>query len=246
MTQSRLPALPVRLFRLETDIRLYGLDLSVLSDAALFEACYRAMPEERKQKIDRMRFAEGKRQSLGAGALLSYALTHCGLDDLSYAVTADPNGKPRIEPLYDRFRFNLSHTGDRAFCAVSFSPEGKAREVGCDVEHMTGARYAVAERFFAPEEAAMLLATSNEEAKRDTFFCLWTLKESFIKATGLGFHCPLNSFRLGFGEEGTVSIYQTVTDGRFSFWEKREGDYRYACCVKTDEGAEPEAFEACD
>ena len=51
----------------------------------------------------------------------------------------------------------------------------------------------LADRYFSTEEARQLRATPQSE-QRDFFFQLWTLKESYIKARGMGLAIPLEQF----------------------------------------------------
>jgi 4'-phosphopantetheinyl transferase len=117
----------------------------------------------------------------------------------------DDRGRPHLghqPPGAPDLRFNLSHTHGLVACAVTVG-----REVGVDVEH-TGRRvlHDVPERFFSPREVADLRACSDSE-QHSVFFDYWTLKESYIKARGLGLALPLRHF--SFVLDGTDS--PTVT-----------------------------------
>ncbi len=75
-------------------------------------------------------------------------------------------------------------------CAI-----GLDHDLGLDVERCRRVRDGldIASRFFAPAELALL--RRSEIARRDeTFVRIWTLKEAYIKAVGLGLACPLDSF----------------------------------------------------
>jgi 4'-phosphopantetheinyl transferase len=89
-----------------------------------------------------------------------------------------------------RLRFNLSHTDGMAVCAVALDVD-----VGADVEfsERPGQTVELAESFFAPDEVAALEALPAEH-RRERFFELWTLKESYIKARGAGLSLPLDQF----------------------------------------------------
>lgn len=84
---------------------------------------------------------------------------------------------------------NLSHTDGLVAVAAARTP------VGVDVEdaERRGRTVELADRFFAPAEAKALRALPEAE-QRERFFALWTLKESYIKARGLGLAIPLASF----------------------------------------------------
>jgi 4'-phosphopantetheinyl transferase len=51
----------------------------------------------------------------------------------------------------------------------------------------------LARRFFAPAEAAAVVAAPPEK-QTELFFRFWTLKEAYIKALGTGMYTPLASF----------------------------------------------------
>ena len=81
-----------------------------------------------------------------------------------------------------KLRFNLSHCAGMVVCAFAYG-----REVGIDSEHVNARRRitSIAKRFFTPAESAALLSLP-EEAHALTFSRLWTLKEAYVKARGLG------------------------------------------------------------
>lgn len=226
-----LPELPIECITITESIRLYRMDLAVLEDASLFQHCYEQMPASRRQKIGRMRFDKSKRESLGTGILLCHALTSCGFDADSSPLSENAYGKPLIQSVSDRFRFNLSHTDGCAVCAVCFSPEGEARDIGCDVESVTVLKTGIAERFFAREERGLLVSLTSENEKTDLFFRLWTLKESFIKATGLGFSLPFDRFAVLPQADGSIELRQDTVAGCWSFWDRRDGTRHYAVCT---------------
>jgi 4'-phosphopantetheinyl transferase len=101
-------------------------------------------------------------------------------------------GKPEIASpaSAQSLRFNLTNTDGLVGCAVAFD-----RDVGIDAEAIdrSAAIEEIAEHFFTPAEAATLRALPPDE-RSYRFFEIWTLKESYIKARGLGFNIPLNKF----------------------------------------------------
>lgn len=54
--------------------------------------------------------------------------------------------------------------------------------------------YPILNHYFSAQETAALLALADEASQRQRFFDLWALKESYIKATGLGLAQSLKSF----------------------------------------------------
>ena len=136
--------------------------------------------------------------------------------------------------------FNLSHTRGLIALAVA-----RGRELGVDVENIATRAVSldVAERFFSPTEVAELSCVAPDR-QQDRFFEYWTLKESYIKARGMGLSLPLDRFSFGFPHHGAVSIsidpeLQDHAD-RWSFWQYRpNADYLMALCVERFVDDEP-------
>jgi 4'-phosphopantetheinyl transferase len=101
-------------------------------------------------------------------------------------------GKPEIAgPLEIRnFKFNVSHSGGIA--ALAF---GRCSQLGLDIEKITRTVdfHLIAESHFAPAEVIELRSLVGKDVS-DRFFQIWTLKEAFIKALGVGLSRGLSSF----------------------------------------------------
>jgi 4'-phosphopantetheinyl transferase len=80
-------------------------------------------------------------------------------------------------------------------------------DVGVDVECVDREVDAgeIAARFFAPAEAH-LLAHLDADARRDRFFDLWTLKEAFVKALGVGLSMSLASLAFTVDPAGGITL----------------------------------------
>lgn len=210
---------------------IYIADTDVLEDRELFEKKLLLISPERRAALAKLRFDKDRRLSLGAGLLFNKALAGFGIDAAKACIVRGEHGKPNLKE-YPEVFFNLSHSESRAMCVVSDC------EAGCDVERITGSRIRVAERFFTAEEQNYINAGSAGEEER--FFRIWTLKESFIKATGGGLSVPLNSFTVRVSENEAVLIREGE---QYSFYEPELNDgYRYACCTKGGQIAEPEVI----
>jgi len=192
-----------------------------LENNMLFCSLYAGVSQYRRDKTDRMVFQKDKRLSLGAGALLDYALTCEGIADRE--ITYVRNRKPCLRN--SDIRFNLSHSGNMVFCAVSDT------DVGCDVEQIKNIDMGIAARFFFREEYAAISACPDSERRNDMFFRYWTLKESFMKATGLGFELALDDFCVLIDRDG-ISVKQSVDNRQYYFKEyTAESGYKFAVCL---------------
>lgn len=138
--------------------------------------------EERRARSLRYRFDEDKKRSLLAHVLLNHALLEGGYDiSLPACPVNDPNGKPRLYHKGEEIHFSLSHSGDYAVCAISDIP------VGIDIEKIDTFKPEIANRFFNPSELKYV-------ADAESFYRIWTLKEGYLKAVGMGLKLPLSSF----------------------------------------------------
>ena len=210
-------------------MKIYIADISVLRKRAVFQRLYEGMSEARRRRIDRFRFPKDRCRSLGAGVLLRRALADAGVDEAIFVY--GEHGKPRLagDP---GVHFNLSHAGDRAMCVIS------THRVGCDVERRGRRGTQVAERFFAPEENRRILAAP--ESERDALFTrFWALKESFLKATGLGLTLPLGAFAVDLDGD-RITIRQDVDKNEYRFFELDPADeYQYAVCEQNGPDEQP-------
>jgi 4'-phosphopantetheinyl transferase len=155
--------------------------------------CEAMLSADERARMQRFRFEHDRHMYLVAHALVRVALSrYAACAPAAWTFTAGVHGRPEIAPGTCELplRFNLSHT--RGLVAVAIALE---RDVGVDVEHMYPRSFDldVAGHFFAPAEVAAL-EVLPAAARRDRFFAYWTLKESYIKARGLGLAMPLDRF----------------------------------------------------
>jgi 4'-phosphopantetheinyl transferase len=174
-------------------------------DAARRWEDYRALldaPERERQ--GRLRVAADRRRDLAARALVRTVLSrHVPIPPGAWVFGADANGRPRIvapQPL-PPIEFNIAHSGDLVVLAVA-----TGRALGVDVED-TGRRTdtVALERYFAPREREALIALPPA-VRRQRFFELWTLKESYLKARGVGLRLPLRGVAFEFGAPAAVQL----------------------------------------
>jgi 4'-phosphopantetheinyl transferase len=153
-------------------------------------------------------------------------------------------GRPEIanaNPAARQLRFNVSHTDGLVVVAVT-----TGRDIGIDTESMARtAPLGVAKSFFSPREAHMLWALPSAEQPR-RFWELWTFKESYIKARGMGLSLPLNrfSFELEDASTATATFDPSLGDdpSRWSFWQiLLDTHHLLAICLERRPG-EPTEF----
>lgn len=150
--------------------------------------------EDRRARILRHRHYDDACRSLAGDLLVRYALKKAfGLCDSDLCFGKSPHGKP-ILLSHPEYNFNLSHSGSHIAAGVGPLP------LGVDTEVIRRIDLKLAKRFFAEEEYRYLADLPEDDAQW-TFFRLWTLKESFVKAIGTGLKIPLSAFRFQLAED---------------------------------------------
>lgn len=150
-------------------------------------------PDE-MQRLDRLLTPELKHQFVVTRRSIRTLLSACfpTVSPRDWLFERNPWGRPQVlnPEAKGRVSFNIAHTNGRILIALSGSGE-----VGVDVEKTTRKvrAAALAERYFSDTEAAQLLALPRA-LQRQRFLDLWTLKEAYIKACGMGLAIALRSF----------------------------------------------------
>lgn len=160
------------------------------------------LSEEEHARWQRFRFERHRREYLTTRALIRRALSHylpVAPEDWRFELNA--HGKPRVIPECG-LHFNLSNTPGLVVCLIA-----RGTEVGVDLEPCKQAEKIVelAPQVFSSLELAQLEELRGE-AKLDRALSLWTLKEAYIKARGLGFSLPLQKFSFLFGGEAGIRL----------------------------------------
>lgn len=207
--------------------KIYQMDTKQLENSEVFDNYYKKVSRERRQKIDRFRMAKDKRLSLAAGVLFCQGLKEYGISGKQAQVAVRENGKPYLLD-YPDIHFNISHSEQKVLVVFSDA------EIGCDIEYAAEMKgLELAERFFCKSEYDYIVSREKKE-QTAAFYRLWTLKESFLKATGVGLKLSLNHFRIKMEEE--IQVEQQINKKKYCFKEWREGEYQAAICVPAREG----------
>ena len=174
--------------------------------------------DEREQR-DRLRSLEDRRDYAAAHVLLRQALSRVGpAAPAEWRFVRRAGGKPTLDAAHtgsSALEFGLSHARGLVACVVAHGIS-----VGVDVERarpLTDARQIAVSRF-APDEVRMLdRCTASEMETR--FLELWTLKEAYAKAIGLGLQVSLDSCVFAFERDDELKFSaRTGDEARWQFW----------------------------
>ncbi|MDZ4187849.1 MAG: 4'-phosphopantetheinyl transferase superfamily protein [Hydrogenophaga sp.] len=138
-------------------------------------------------------------------------------------------GRPALWPPAP-LHFNVSHTEGLVVCLVSPDPD-----IGVDTERLARAPdlLALAPTVFAPQELRDLaVLPASEQAHRAVV--LWTLKESYIKARGMGLALPLDGFAFRFDADRVrLEVSSALEDDgdRWQFHTQLLGSHCVSTCL---------------
>ena len=246
---------------------------SDLAEPATEEACAAILDDAERARAARFRFARHRREYLATHALARVALSHVHpLPPHAWSFSVNPYGKPSPIPECG-LRFNQSNSVELAVCLVARPAARPAArpvtgiaaypgaaaaavgaEVGVDVESFARAEEIVplAARVFSAAERAQLDALPAAE-RPDRALSLWTLKEAYIKARGMGLSLPLHGISFIFDgpeamrfENGPQAIRFEVAPGidddpgRWRFCRFDHAGHRIALAVEAVVAPNPE------
>jgi 4'-phosphopantetheinyl transferase len=159
----------------------------------------------------RLRYPHLRRAFTVTRALVRLTLSqYADVDPAAWEFDHAEHGKPRIaKPRGIDLGFSVSHTSSLIAVLVV-----RGAEAGVDVERIDRdfRVESIAQRFFSPAERAALL-NLEEHRRARRFFQLWTAKEAYLKARGLGLLLPLDGFSIAFGSGDRPSIsFHGITD----------------------------------
>ncbi|HET8579692.1 MAG TPA: 4'-phosphopantetheinyl transferase superfamily protein [Nitrospiraceae bacterium] len=196
--------LPDDLFHLNTS-EVHVWQASLLLPDSLFAHLMDFLSAEERARAERFVFQDARARFIAAhGMLRAIVSRYVNEQPERLVVASGPHGKPSLAGLRGaagKVRFNLAHSHDSALIAVA-----RNREVGIDVEGIRDdvESLKLAERFFSPSEFQSLRHLSSDQANR-MFFTLWTCKEAYLKARGIGLSLGLDQFEVRLGPEESIA-----------------------------------------
>jgi 4'-phosphopantetheinyl transferase len=174
---------------------------------------------DERARSARFRHLEDRRTFITAHALTRLALSrhHPAISPSEWTFEIGPWGRPQpTNPDIGKLQVNLSHTSEMAAVVVA-----DAIEIGVDVEYVTPDDwiYETTSTVLSTDESTSLLRL-DEESRRERFFLYWTLKESYIKARGMGISLPLTKISFaGSNSEGVVLDIEPEIDDNPTGWQ---------------------------
>jgi len=187
------------------------------TDGGSGDVLARHLSLEERARRDRFRFDEDRRTYTVAHDLLRRSLSrNADVAPADWQFAVDRHGKPSIKNADGHARalsFNLSSTRGYAACAIAGSGA-----VGVDIERIDQPDRVqdVAERYFSEDEIAWI-KQAPAAARNARVIELWTLKEAYLKALGIGLSGSLNDVSFGIGPDMRVTCPAVLNSNEWHF-----------------------------
>lgn len=175
------------------------------------------LSEDERTRWQSFRFDRDRRQYLTTRVLVRTALSQrLQSTPQSLHFSSNPWGKPVIHP-DNGIRFNASNCPALVACLIA-----NTTEVGVDAEPLERSQEIarLGPHLFSPEEQRQFEALPDLQ-KLDRALTLWTLKESWIKARGMGLSIPLNKVSFHFSDSGAdirLNVDKQFREGTVRNW----------------------------
>lgn len=210
-----------------------------ISVPELLSKYYNLLNSEEKKQQKRFYFQRNRHQYLVTRALVRTVLSQYLHEIRPHELIFKVNryGKPCVNnlPLPFPLEFNISHSEKLVILAVT-----NGIQVGVDVEYILrdSKVIPIADRFFSPQEFNELRSLEQDQ-QYDRFFDLWTLKEAYIKARGMGLSLPLDKFSYSLTDNNTITIsfdekYIIDNSNNWRFWQVKPNETHKISIALTD------------
>lgn len=141
---------------------------------------------QRIEKINHSSTEEERLLSIGSELVLNYALRQINPNITIVEYEYDNLGKPILKNS-NNIHFSISHSNYYVAVAISDSV------VGVDIQYRRKGNPLIAKRYFHADEYLQII---NNNDWQTSFYQMWVLKESYLKATGQGLMFGMNSFKI--------------------------------------------------
>ncbi|CAK4502212.1 unnamed protein product [Aphanomyces euteiches] len=168
------------------------------------------LPREEKQEVLRFRFTKDQKFALCSRLLQrKVAVESFHVPFASVSITRNDHGKPSWQacPL-PTWNYNVSHHG--GICAIACQPD---RRIGIDVVCVELPRESVRDFFscfelqFGPREWVYINEPSDAFEQIKRFYLLWSLKEAYTKAIGVGIVIDLQRQQFEIKPDQSIALF---------------------------------------
>lgn len=185
------------------------------------------LDDHERESAEQFLFERDRRQYLVSHLLLRRVVAlESGIPESEAVIWRSARGRPFLRKPPDglprggrELDFNLSHAGGQNLLGVV-----RRSRIGVDVERLDRGDqgFDIIVKTFAPEEREWVDQAGPGRARDVRVLRLWTLKEAYSKARGLGLGLPFDAFAFRLGEDRGVLGFRPPDDDLSRRWRFAE------------------------
>ncbi len=170
-------------------LELYAVNIEKFISEDQYNKLLNKVSKEQQSRIKQFRFIDDAKRTLCGEVLIRFlACQKLSLKNSDIIIERNEYGKPFLKE-YPYFHYNISHSGKWVVVAIS------DQAIGVDIEQIKSIDMNIARWYFAINECNSIIREVLKK-QQETFYFLWTAKESYTKYIGKGLLMPLNSFSI--------------------------------------------------
>ncbi len=198
--------------------KIYTMDISLVRDGD-----EETLSPLRRAKAESFIYERDRRLSLASSLLIERGLAEYGVREKDVEYAYGRYGKPYFRD-YPSIHFNISHSVSMALAAFS------SHEVGCDIERIMPYDEEVAGMCFTEREREKILSSPHKSL---SYTMLWCIKESFLKALGVGLERAIEDVSVERKGE-KVDLKQNIDRRKWKITTYVRDNYCIAICEEDD------------
>jgi 4'-phosphopantetheinyl transferase len=221
------------------EIHIWYAQDQLIDDPALLYHYRACLSDDERRIQQRFFFSKDRHQYLITRVMVRNVLSLYSDSVAPHEWVFEKNnyGKPFVKNFLNcpPLNFNVSHTEKMTIFAVTL-----VGDIGVDIELLKRGLFNIdlAKSVFTDREFSKFGSLLEEELKEAYFFDVWTLKEAYIKARGMGLTIPLRHISFSFPNENAVEIaFDKELNDRSENWKiyclKVNETHKISLAVKT-------------
>lgn len=211
-------------------VRMWFYDLDQAAQRQATLASY--LDDEERAQVERFRFDTHRQRFIARRGLVREILAcYVDVDPASLVFARNEFGKPFIAQPETALpiRFNVSHSRHMGVIAI-----GLNHELGIDLEQIRPLKDSpLIVESQLPEEEQQAFLVIPEAQRLDYFYGLWTCKEAYLKAKGLGLNGDLKAFVVADVLQTPRLVSSLIDKGSIDTWwfHRPVVADGFSCCV---------------
>lgn len=198
------------------NVHLWHVNDEEITNNELIASYTSYLSKDELEQHNRFHFEGRRHQYLITRMLVRYVMSlYSDIAAEDFIFAKNDYGKPFVKNQNIRIDYNLSHTKKMIVLAVTVDAD-----IGVDVEYLDRKTdcLKLAKSMFSKSEYTQLCELPSEK-KKEHFFDIWTLKESYIKARGMGLSIPLGDISYSLDDTGITVFFESSREDDPDSWK---------------------------